>query len=281
MEKYMRKKDILAQKLSAQLENAEPHEIVKAAIENFKPVAIFSGFSGGFDSTVCTHWCMNNIPGCEVFSAETGIGLKATRAHIRNVCFDYGWPYTEIRAKEDCGQDYDELCIKHGFPGPALHYKMFQRLKERPIMRLLKINKRKRSDNVMLLTGLRKDESIRRGGYKYSVIDFTGNLMYVNPLYYKDHSWFFNYTQEHNLPENPIRSVLGMSGECLCGAYAHKGEKALIKIVEPEAYERICELENKVRDAGHSWGWEDAPPKNKTCAKTQDMFMPFCVGCEK
>ncbi len=280
MAKYMRKKDILAQKLSAQLENAGPEEIMRVASENFKTSGIFVGFSGGFDSLVTTHWAMNNIEGCEVFHANTGIGIEKTREFVRETCKKNGWPLTEIRAKEDCGQDYDKLVEEYGFPGAGHHYKMFQRLKERPAMKLLRDNKDKRSDNVMLLTGIRKDESKRRAGYKYSVLDFTGNLLWVNPFYYCERSWFSEYIKEHGIEQNPVSKMLGMSGECLCGAYAHKGEMALIKMVCPVTHARLVALEETVKKR-HGWGWEDQPPKVKKCKATGDMFMPFCVGCEK
>jgi len=74
--------------------------------------------------------------------------------------------------------------------------------------------------------------------------------------------------------------MLGMSGECLCGAYAHKGEMALIKMVCPSTHARLVALEETVKKK-HGWGWEDQPPKVKKCKATGDMFMPFCVGCEK
>lgn len=276
-----RKKDVRAQELSARLEHAGPDEICRAAIESFRPVKIFVGFSGGFDSLVATHWSMNHVPGCEVFHANTGIGIERTRQFVRDTCVENGWPLTEIRAKEDCGQDYDKIVKQQGFPGPAMHSRMFQRLKERPVWQLLRKNKTSRSDNVMLITGIRQDESQRRSGYKYTLLDFTGNLLWVNAFYYKNKGWFSDYIQQNGLKQNPVSQILGMSGECLCGAFAHKGEKELIKLVCPDTHARIERLEAEVNAAGFDWGWEDAPTKTRKDNKTRDLFMPFCVGCEK
>lgn len=275
----MRVKDKYAKILSGLLQGAEPEEIVKEAIGEFKPVATFVGYTGGFDSTVGAHWCMNNVPGCKVFLANTGIGVPAAWRHVRRVCAQNKWPLVEIHAREDCGQDYEEMVLKHGFPGPAHHYKMFQRLKERAVRKLLMDHKQKRSDNIMMLTGIRKDESERRSNYDYTVLDFAGNVLWVNPFYFKSASWFEEYTRTHGLVRSPVSQQLGMSGECLCGAYAYKGEKAAIRAVCPETAAYLDDLEARVHSAGHDWGWEDRPPKSKKADRGKHM--PFCVGCEK
>ena len=265
-----------AREMSAQLVNSDPYEITHAAL-SLRPVATYVGFSGGFDSLVCTHWCMTHIDGCRVFHANTGIGIEATRDYVRETCATFGWPLVEIRAKEDCGQDYDQLVLEQGFPGPAHHYKMFQRLKERPVRKLVRESKTKRSDLVAIFTGIRQDESARRSGYHYSVIDIVGAALWVNPLYYRARSWFEQYIAEHRLVRNPVSEILGMSGECLCGAFAHRGEKDLIKIACPATHERILRLEEKARAKGWSWGWEESKPKKPRGSGV----MPFCVGCEK
>ena len=279
----MRKKDKTAETLSLSLDGAGPKEIAGAAIAEFSPKKIFVGFSGGFDSLVAAHWCMNSIPGCEVFHIDTGIGVKATRDYVEQICRDNGWPLTVIRAKEDCGQDYDEIVKEFGFPGPAGHTMMFTRLKERATEKLLRDNKAVRADNVMLITGIRQDESARRSKYQSSTISFRGNLLWVSAFYYRSIDWFGAYVKEHSLKRNPVSEMLGMSGECLCGAFAHAGEKALIKMVCPETHARIEALEAEVVANGHSWGWEESPPKKRADEKTDDMFnvFPMCAGCGK
>lgn len=268
-----------AKELSASLEKAGPDEIVATALLAFAPSHVFVGFSGGDDSLVTTHWMMENITSCRVAHFNTGIGIEATRDFVRGTCESNGWPLKEVRAKEDCGQDYDELVLAHGFPGPGMHYKMFQRLKERCVRELSRCLKQKASDKILIATGIRKDESARRAGYKYSVIDIVGSVIWVNPFYYRDKAWFMAYIAQHKLPRNPVSQMLGMSGECLCGAYAHKGEKAAIKLVCPKTHARIEALEKAVAARGFSWGWEDAPPKKQR--PSRGNFMPMCVGCEK
>ena len=258
----------------------EPEEIIAEAMAH-KPRAIFVGFSGGGDSLVAAHWMMENVPGCEVFHANTGIGIEATREFVRETCRYYGWPLHEIRAKEDCGQDYRDIVLKHGFPGPAMHHRMYARLKERAVRLLVKRHKQHPRDKVLIATGIHKEESLIRMGYGESNVNFVGSQMWVNHLYWWPKSRFSEYIKAHGLKRNPVSEMLGMSGECLCGAFAHKGEKALVRIVDPETADYLDRLEAEVRAAGHNWGWEDRPPREPPAFTNNTLLMPFCRGCEK
>jgi hypothetical protein len=261
------------------VERPTPEQIVAKALEH-KPVATFALFSGGDGSLAATHWAMNNVRGCQVAHIDTGIGIPAAQAFVRETCAREGWPLTVIRAKEDCGQDYDQIVLEHGFPGPASHGKMYIRLKERGIEELVRRNKKKYSrQKVMLLTGICHDDSVRRSGYGDAVITANKAQLWVNHMYWRGATWMHHYVQSADIPRSPVACELGMSGECLCGAFAGKGELALVRLVAPEIAERIERLQVKVREAGHAWGWEDKPPKERADKRTIDMFM--CRGCLK
>lgn len=262
----------------------QPHEkrsldIVREAIEQHSPIKIYVGISGGKDSMTVGHFMMNNIPGCEVFHLNTGIGIEATRVFVRETCAALGWPLTEIRAKEDAGQDYEKLVMEFGFPGPGGHGLMYRRLKERSVRVLVKRVKQKRLDRVLLATGIYKEESRRRSNYDDRIINRNRSQVWMNPLYYWTKEQFAEYRERHNVPINPVSKTLGMSGECLCGAFAHKGEKALIRLVCPKTADYIEDLERRVFEAGHEWGWEDRPPKKKR--RNTGSVGILCQGCEK
>lgn len=254
-------------------------QILERALE-YKPVAIFALLSGGNGSLAATHWAMSNVPGCQVAHINTGIGIERTRQFVRDTCEREGWPLTEIRAKEDCGQDYDEIVAKHGFPGPASHQYMYIQLKERAIAELVRRQKTKRSDKVMLLTGICHDDSIRRSGYGGSEITFNGAQMWVNHLYWMGQSWSHHYLNEVGIQRNPVAYELGMSGECLCGAFAAPGELAIIRRVCPATAQRIEALHHRIKGQ-HPWGWEDRPPRERDDKATVDMFQPMCRNCLK
>lgn len=261
-----------------------PRQIVDAAIEQYKPVAIYVGFSGGNDSRAVVHWMMNNVPGCRPFHINTGIGVEATRVYVRETCKAQGWPLTEIRAKEDCGQDYDENVLKHGFPGPDGHRYMYTLLKERAVYELVKRAKvgHKRNARVLIAAGARFDESIRRMGYGGSEVRKIRAQVWANPIYWWSKAERDAYNAASGLPENPIAKALGMSGECGCGAFAHPGELERWRAVDPSFGERIDRLQQRVLERGFTWNWEGRPPKGGFSQDQTQLFqMPMCVGCEK
>lgn len=259
-------------------DGTEPGVIVAKALEAYVPVRKFAMFSGGHDSVTSTEWHMEHVPDCEVLHCNTGIGIPRTREYVHDTCRARGWPLTEIRAKEDCGQDYDALVRRFGFPGPGGHGMMYRRLKERCVEEVVRRVKTKRLDRVYFGTGIYKAESQRRSGYGGRVINRRYAQVWVNPLYFWSQERFAAYRAERRLPLNPVKEMLGLSGECLCGAFAHKGEKALIRLVCPKTADRIERLEAEVRAAGHDWGWEDRPPRKERKSAPAGVM---CMGCEK
>lgn len=179
--------------------------------------------------------------------------------------------------------------MKWGFPGPPLHQRFYNRLKGRCVEKVVRDAKAKiRGEKgwtrrkVMILTGIRHDESQRRMGYGGREVNFVGSQMWVNPLYWRSQDWFRQYIREHNLPRSPVSQAIGMSGECLCGAFAEPGEKALIRAAFPETADYLDDLERRVRAAGHDWPWDDRPPRPVKCGKLpKETDQPMCRGCTK
>jgi 3'-phosphoadenosine 5'-phosphosulfate sulfotransferase (PAPS reductase)/FAD synthetase len=261
-----------------------PESIVAEAIERYKPVAIYAGFSGGDDSRAVVHWMMNNVPGCQALHLNTGIGIERARQWVRGTCSTQGWPLTEIRAKEDCGQDYDALCEAHGFPGPDGHQFMYRRLKDRCVDELLRRAKagHPRNAQVMIATGIRHDESVIRMGYAGREINKHRAQVWVNPIYWWSKAERDAYNAASGLPKNPVAAELGMSGECGCGAFAQPGELARWRAVDPAFGERIDRLQERVLARGFTWNWEGRPPKGGHDRSQAELFqLPLCIGCEK
>jgi len=302
--------------------------VVREAMELYRPVAVVAAFSGGNDSIVATHFAMTHIPGCVVFHADTLIGLAPAKQHARTVPASYGWPVVIGQATPegppkksrvngrlmpfdpkslpagrwvDGDTYYEEFALNFGFPGRnrPMHARMYQRLKGRPISRYLRSVGAKAGQNVMLISGVRSDESAIRAGYKRAHALGTANDAWVNPFYRFTASDFAAYRDEFGLPENPVKRRCGISGECCCGTFGSAAERAAYKIVDPAFDAYLTRLEARVADNGYPWGWGESPPHWWADAKRKQMFLfdprgenepdasykpcvfqPMCVGCQ-
>lgn len=279
--------------LDDKIESAK--RILAEAREKHDPKLTFPMFSGGHDSLVASHVAMEHGGGDCVVHINTGVGIPRTRTFVRRTAVRCGWPLLEYKARENTQADgtpdpqkYEELVMRWGFPGPPHHAKMYNRLKGRQIARLCRDFRDYRGQRFILATGLRRQESDRRMAYD-SAIDRDGGKVWVNPIFEWTAEDCEQYRERHDLPSNPVKEKLCMSGECLCGAFAREGELAEIKAVAPDVGEWIEQLEDRVADAGFPWGWEERRPAWWDDMKEGQSFLPgtepdeldqhLCTGC--
>lgn len=119
-----------------------------------------------------------------------------------------------------------------GFPGPAGgHRAAYARLKERQVEAYVRDVKRDlkadRSARIALLSGARVGESMRRRrtnvgpGYRRRKAQ-----LWVNPLQWWTNDEMRAYRREHRIAVSDVAALLHRSGECNCGAYIGKDERA-------------------------------------------------------
>jgi 3'-phosphoadenosine 5'-phosphosulfate sulfotransferase (PAPS reductase)/FAD synthetase len=253
---------------------SEAFALLDAAIREHNPSHVFAGYSGGHDSLVSTHIAAQHPRFSGVFHANTTIGIEETRLHMRATCERFDWPLKEYYPPES----YRDMCLKYGFPGPGAHMFCFIKLKERSIKSLVRDHKTGRKDRIMLVTGARASESKRRMGH-VEIVQRDGALVWVAPCIDFTDDEKEAYIAEHNLPRNPVVDAIGMSGECLCGAFANNGKRtqheelAIIGEHFPKTANLIAEITQACKDAGVHAQWGARPPKD---TKT----MPLCFHCE-
>lgn len=261
--------------------------VIEAAVSAYKPSAIFALFSGGHDSLTATHFAASVLGDrmTGVAHINTGIGIPQTRQFVRETCKQFGWELKEYKATENTKADgtpnpmlYKELVLKHGFPGPVAHRQMYNQLKERQLRRLVREHKNQRADKVLLISGVRLEESIRRMGH-VTYITHDGARIWTAPLARFTTDDQREYMRRHQLPENPVKKLLCMSGECLCGAFARKGELEEIRLWFPKVAARIDRLNEAVLAAGHKHKWGQWKPKEKGEKKEKIESLPLCVSC--
>jgi len=286
-------------------------KIMREAIEKYKPVAIFAGFSGGNDSIVATHFACTEF-GAAAVHCNTLIGVEKSREHARKTAARYGWHFMEARAEakgppkthkdrktpfdqttlptgkwQDGQTAYEEFVFNFGMPGPGQHGRMYIILKERSFEKFKREAKagKKNTDCVMFVTGVRHDESALRAGYNCDTQKMPGEV-WVNPFYWNTKSDFELYRQEFGLPRNPVTDVIGISGECLCGTMGSPAELDLVEKIEPQTRRYIEGLQARCESLGLPCKWATKPEKASKCNPLQltlfgddPAFMPACVGC--
>lgn len=234
-------------------------------------------FSGGNDSTALLYLFKDVTD--YVIHVNTGIGIEQTRDFVRSTCKKWNLNLKEYSPAPE--HSYENLIKQRGFPGPGQHYLMYQRLKERSLRVAKKeLNPLYRRNRIVYIAGRRRDESKRR--MNISIINRDKSTVWASPLY--------NWTKTDietlrmlnpDIPRNPVSDLIHMSGECLCGAFAHYGEREEIGFFFPEVIEYIESLEKKVSDLGiHDekkckWGWGATMPK-----KMNKNIGMLCSSCE-
>lgn len=261
-----------------------------AAIEQHKPIAVFGLFSGGHDSFSACYIASQHPAFTAAVHINTGTGIKATRDYVIKTCADRGWNLLEYKAAENVNakgepdpQIYADLVRRDGFPGPHGHGMMYARLKERQLRRLQRefgaTAKRGKERRVLYVSGCRSQESDRRMG-NTDEVQIDGPRIWCAPI----HDWAkieTRYLLEHaDQPSNPVVDLIHKSGECLCGAFAKKGELEELNCWPHtrDAYLQIKALEAEVVPI-HGRGWGERPQRG---GKNQ-MRIPgmLCWSCDK
>lgn len=255
-------------------------DIIDTAIAEHNPSHVFALFSGGDDSVSAANLISKHPRFTACVLIDTGIALAEAHEHARDVCKAQGWPLLVYKSK----YHYADIVRKHGFPGPSAHRYMYILLKERAVRALVREHKQGPRDRIMLVTGVRKSESARRMETVKDAVQRSGAALWVAPMWDWSRDERDLYQDTNNLPHNPVKDKLHVSGDCLCGAYAHKGDMASLEIFYPEAANRIKALQ-KIVTKYHPWNWEEEPPKWISQYRAGqkflgDGFMPLCWACE-
>lgn len=257
------------------------------AIREHKPSHVFALYSGGHDSRCAVEVAcrVKEFSGC--VHCNTGIGVEETREHVRETCKAKGFRLLEYKASENTyadgrpdPQNYDDIVRQHGFPGPGRHGIMYVKLKDRSLRRLVRDFKQHSKDRIIFVSGARSSESVRRMAYVEEV-QRDGSRVWVSPI----HDWASCHKEQvfrsEGIKSNPVVECLGMSGECLCGAFATSGEQDRVATYFPSVGERLDRLYDDVKHK-FPWRWDEKPPtKSKIPKGQQELFMPMCWNCNK
>lgn len=239
-------------------------------------------FSGGNDSTTLAHLFRRDVD--YAAHANTTIGIEETREFVRNTCEEWGLPLIE-RTPTNEADHYRALVLDQGFPGPAMHFKMYQRLKERTLRTIRgELVNDPRKERVVFLAGRRRDESQRRAHVPIS--EREGSIVWVSPLVHWTKLDLNTYRlMAGDVPSNPASDLIHMSGECLCGSFAAPGEREEIETWFPLAFDQVRELEalladrDDIPEVRKTWGW-GADPAKRALDRAPSMSGRLCSSCD-
>lgn len=276
-----------SRRLAALIEQA--HAIVDLAIsEHFQRHELTAAcllWSGGKDSNVLAH-LMRPRATC-VVHANTGIGIEATRQHVRDHAAAWGLELLEFLP--DPGDGYEDFVLEFGFPGPGQHHRVYQRLKERAFEKVQKrFNQNPHRQRVLFFAGRRRDESdIRAGRGGQPPIPLTErrrSRVWSAPIANWTKLDMNQYLLEHpDTPKNWVADLMHMSAECLCGSKAHRGELDYIRQFFPAVAAYLDDLGARARANGvHPdlcvWGWgADSEVKQRVSRRAR--LSDLCGTC--
>lgn len=246
--------------------------------------------SGGNDSYTVAHLFHHELT--HLVHANTGTGIEATRQHVRDTALEWGLPL--IEKTPPVGQGYVDLVLGRvmarsretgevvrswpgGFPGPAAHAVMQQRLKGRCLEQIpheFGISN-SRTDYVIYVAGRRRSESKRRASVPHH--ERIGTVVWLSPIavWHKADLRAYQLMVSDGrplclrcqlpVPSNPVARTLGMSGECGCLANAVEGEPDRWREAFPEEpfIRTIAWLETEllkpeydhIPEHRKKWGW--------------------------
>ncbi len=219
-------------------------------------------YSGGKDSTVTASVLEEAGLLDGVIAMDTGISDPDWMPFILRSCEKKGWNLKVYKTNEN----YDNLVLKYGFPGPGLHGLFMNYLKGRCIRQYKKDN-----PNGVLASGVRTKESKRRK-FNTKMWSVMEGVPIFAPIYHWSDDEVWAYFTEHGFEKAPAYEKLCISGDCLCGAFASPEEPYLLKTYYPEVYARLKSLEEKV---GDTWGRRSIKGR-----KRKKKSHPLCLDCD-
>ena len=220
-------------------------------------------FSGGKDSLVATHLVMAATEGLEleryVVYVDTGVMLPIATDYVKDVCRQFGWPLTILSGH------FFEKAEKYGMPSMRRRWCCYT-CKLKPIIDFVKALKPQRAE----VTGLRRDESLRRRNIKQIIYGRQSGSWKYAPIVEWNEKQVINYIKQHSLPMPP-HYKLGISETCLCGVFSSKREMLTLKATFPDLFQKFVELEKRFRSGGAAFYFQNKPVYAGDLAKQKTL----------
>lgn len=266
----------------------EPQRILTTAIKEWQPVALVSLFSGGYDSMITTHILhhldTHKLP-VQVWAIDTQLAADGWHSYVHGVANGLGWNFQIYDNKKGFKQFVRSVTQKGCPRTRKMHTFVFQKLKERGFDAILMMNKTKRSDKVLFVSGMRRAESTdRQNADEVSRIG-KSNKIFASPIVHWTNEECDWYRIEHGLPDNPFYNTVRGSGDCQCNWGNFITIRTLQKFSPKLANGNVALLDKISREL-HGYGWDGAIEGQAEMFDDFDdeatLTSPFfCAGCSR
>lgn len=263
------------------------HNVVEDVTQISPDCTDFALFSGGDDSVVSTHVAYDKHDIDWTVYLDTNTGVPENLKHVKEVCREYDWDLavlsSPITLKEFAlGSETREA---YGFPGPGIHTWAFNLFKHRQLQEL----SQHLTEKPNYYTGIRSQESERRMRHVDGEINEVDRWTWVATVHDWGESEMQEYRETHDLPTNPVAEKIGRSGDCYCGAYAHRdSELTELEAHYPDHAEWLKGVEEDVQeelgtDEDYAyWGFGGLSRKELRAKMAEDDMqqMSLCSSCD-
>lgn len=232
------------------------------------PSPCYALFSGGKDSfaLACALEEQGFLRG--VVLLDTGISADTWREDVLKIIESRQWPYEIVPTS----YRYEAYVYTYGFPGPGKHGEVMTYLKGRAI-RLWK----KKHPGESLASGVRQAESGRRQTNAVFQSQWEGVTVYAPILKWSTaETWAYVRARGYERPRTYL--TLGISGDCLCGAFAQEHEPGALEEHCPKAAARIAAM---TPGDGYGWGQRAIDKIDKTLDLYTDGEAVACFDCAR
>ncbi len=262
-------------------------QIIQQAIDTWKPKAIISLYSGGYDSLVTTYLAHAlRREQIHVYSINTKMSADGWTDYITQVAAAYQWHFS-IYDNQAGFEEWLQWVEINGCPiYTEGHKRTYNRLKGRAIEAILKARKGHYYDKVLFLSGIRKAESREREKLKHPInrMGKNSNAIFANPLFYWSNDDVTHYRMIHELPTNPFYEAVGGSGDCQCN-WGNFITLPKLRQHAPILADGNVALVDKISRQHHGYGWDEEPGAKLFDFSTLDegqFTAPFlCSNCSR
>jgi 3'-phosphoadenosine 5'-phosphosulfate sulfotransferase (PAPS reductase)/FAD synthetase len=179
--------------------------------------------------------------------------------YVKDVCSQFGWNLKILRPKVD----FWTLVGEEGYPMPTMRRRWCCfKLKLEPIRDFMRTLNPQRAE----VTGLRRDESIRRRGLPEVFYLKKSYVWKYAPIASWNEKQVLRYMQKHDLPMPP-HYRLGIKETCLCGAFSNQKQMMIVRANFPDFFQKFVELEKRFKKKGAAFYFH-----NKPCTAKSFLF---------